>query len=79
MADKQVTCYPTYGYKGNDGKWKISVRVLVHESRTGSDSLSLLAPAAVGAAELFTHRGIDRESAEETSSKRASRIFCARE
>ncbi len=65
MADKQVTCYPTYGYKGNDGKWKISVRVLVHESRTGSDSLSLLAPAAVGAAELFTHRGIDRESAED--------------
>src|SRR5216684_2705848 len=64
MADKQITCYPTYGYKGNDGKWKISVRVLVHESRTGSDPLSLLAPAAVEVAELFAHRGLDRESAE---------------
>jgi phosphatidate phosphatase APP1 len=65
MADKkQITCYPTCGYKDNDGAWKISVRVLVHESRTGSDPLSLLAPAAVEVAELFAHRGLDRESAE---------------
>lgn len=78
MADRQVTCYPTYGYKDDNGAWKISVRVLVHESRAGFDPLSLLAPVAVEVAELFTHRGIDRESAE-TSSRRASRVFCAKE
>src|SRR5260370_22693563 len=64
MADKQIACYPTYGYKDTDGAWKLSVRVWVHESRTGSDPLSLLAPAAVEVAELFANRGLDRESAE---------------
>jgi phosphatidate phosphatase APP1 len=45
VADKQVTCYPTYGYKDNNGAWKISVRVLVHESRTVLAPLSLFASA----------------------------------
>ena len=64
MADKQVTCYPTYGYKDDNGAWKISVRVLVHESRAGFDPLSLLASAAGELAEHIRHRGIDRKSAE---------------
>ena len=45
MAEKQITCYPTYGYKDNNGAWKISVRVLVHESRTVLDPLSFFASA----------------------------------
>jgi phosphatidate phosphatase APP1 len=64
VADKQVTCYPTYGYKDDNGAWKISVRVLVHESRAGFDPLSLLASAAGELAEHIRHRGIDRKSAE---------------
>jgi hypothetical protein len=64
MADKQITCYPTYGYKDNNGAWKIFVHVLVHENRTVSGPLSLFAPAVVEVTELFTHRGVDRESAE---------------
>ncbi len=65
MADKQITCYPTYGYKDKDGAWKISVRVLVHESRALGPVLELLfEPGAVELAEQFSHHGIDRESAE---------------
>ena len=61
MADKQVTCYPTYGYKDNDGTWKISMRVLVYESRALESVLErFLEPGAVELAEQFSHHGIDR-------------------
>jgi phosphatidate phosphatase APP1 len=55
MADKQITCYPTCGYKDNDGAWKISVRVLVHESRTVLGPLSLF----VSAENMFKTRAAD--------------------
>ncbi len=61
MADKQVTCYPTYGFKDSDGTWKLSMRVLVYESRALESVLErLLEPGAVELAEQFSHHGIDR-------------------
>ena len=61
MADKQITCYPTYGFKDSDGTWKISMRVLVYESRALESVLErLLEPVAVELAEQFSHHGIDR-------------------
>src|SRR5260370_17057684 len=64
MADKQITCYPTYGFKDSDGTWKISMRVLVYESRALESVLErLLEPGAVDLAEQFSHHGIDRSIA----------------
>jgi phosphatidate phosphatase APP1 len=64
MADNQITCYPTYGFKDSDGTWKISMRVLVYESRALESVLErLLEPVVVEVAKHFSDHEIDRHIA----------------